>query len=214
VNIAVVPIKELWMSKQRLSPVLTPAERACLSLAMFRDVLTALQRVPSLERVAVVTRDPEVAREAEELGAEVIPEMGFGVNQALSQALERIQRSDVKLLYVPADLPCLMPSEVERLIQESFSYDLVLVPDASGEGTNGLAVHTQDGIQFRLEGKSLAAHTSEGARRGWRTKVFRLETFSWDVDHPADLVRLWRSGAHTQSFEWLRRSGLGGFLDF
>ena len=52
-----VPVKNLADAKQRLSSVLTPAERFALAQAMCEDVLQALARWPSRPPVAVVTSD-------------------------------------------------------------------------------------------------------------------------------------------------------------
>jgi 2-phospho-L-lactate guanylyltransferase len=211
-NIAIVPVKELWVSKQRLSPILTPAERARLSLAMFQDVLSVLGRVRSLDRIGVVTRDPEVAREAEEFHAEVVAEVGFGLNLALAQALELRKPLDWTLIYIPGDVPCLIESEVESLVEASAEYDLVLVPDAERCGTNGLALRPPDLIPFRFEGQSLAAYTAEARKHGWRVRLFPLETLSWDVDLPSDLIHLRRRGSHTRAFQCLKNTALGGMF--
>ena len=68
---ALVPVKALAGAKSRLAPGDRDAiER--LSLAMMGDVIEALLGVPALDRVAVVTPDPTVAREASALGAQAL----------------------------------------------------------------------------------------------------------------------------------------------
>ena len=54
-----VPVKDLVNAKQRLIPLLAPAERAELAQAMLEDVLHALGRA-CVGDVLVVTRDPAV----------------------------------------------------------------------------------------------------------------------------------------------------------
>ncbi len=46
---AVVPVKGLGVSKERLSTVLSPQERKELTLAMLEDVLTALTKLNRYE---------------------------------------------------------------------------------------------------------------------------------------------------------------------
>lgn len=211
-NIAIIPVKELSMSKQRLAPVLTPLERRCLSLAMFQDVVTVLKQARNLDRMAVITRDPEVAREAEELDAEVMAEIGFGLNRALSQALELRKARDWTLIYVPADIPCLASDEVERLIEVALEADVVVVPDARRGGTNALALRSPHEIRFRFEGESLGAHLEEAQRQGWKAELLRLESFAWDVDLPSDLSALRRKGPHTRAFQYLTTTAAGAVL--
>ena len=58
---AVVPLKNIRHAKQRLAPLLTPAERSELMLAMVTDVLTALTQTPGLAGILLVSRAPEAA---------------------------------------------------------------------------------------------------------------------------------------------------------
>ena len=62
--IILVPIKDLRGAKQRLSPLLSPDERAALARAMAEDVFDALVPFVSEPGVAVVTADPWVAQQA------------------------------------------------------------------------------------------------------------------------------------------------------
>ena len=55
---AVVPIKELEGAKQRLAPLLSPAERRALIEVMMGEVLEAVAGARSLAGIVVVTVDP------------------------------------------------------------------------------------------------------------------------------------------------------------
>jgi hypothetical protein len=55
---AVVPVKELAVAKQRLSPCLSPEERRALAKVMLEDVLDAVSAVRQLAGMLVVTVDP------------------------------------------------------------------------------------------------------------------------------------------------------------
>jgi len=58
---AVVPIKRFDAAKQRLSEALTPADRGLLAAAMAADVLEQLASSELIDRVIVVSGEPEVA---------------------------------------------------------------------------------------------------------------------------------------------------------
>ena len=69
---AVVPIKELDGAKQRLAPLLTPAQRRALIEVMMSEVLEAVITTPSLAGVMVVTVDAHATALAKRLGARVV----------------------------------------------------------------------------------------------------------------------------------------------
>ena len=71
---AVVPIKELEGAKQRLAPLLSPAERRALIEVMMGEVLEAVAEARSLAGVLVVTLDPEATALAKRLGARTVAE--------------------------------------------------------------------------------------------------------------------------------------------
>ena len=66
--VAAVPVKDLVNAKQRLVPVLDAPRRSALARAMLADVLRALAGA-GLDRVWVVTREPEAAALARRFGA-------------------------------------------------------------------------------------------------------------------------------------------------
>ena len=69
---AVVPIKRFDAAKQRLSDVLAPADRALLAAAMAADVLEQLAESELIDRVIVVSGEPEVAVLAAKAGVEIV----------------------------------------------------------------------------------------------------------------------------------------------
>src|SRR3990170_7080523 len=85
---ALVPLKALDQAKRRLAALLSQDERRSLCLAMLEDVLRALQAVPLVDHLAVVSPDPAVLARVRALGAEAMaePPVCRGVNQALAHA--------------------------------------------------------------------------------------------------------------------------------
>ena len=54
---AVIPVKSFDNAKQRLSALLTDAERKALSYAMLEDVLIAIEACPLVDQCLLVTKD-------------------------------------------------------------------------------------------------------------------------------------------------------------
>jgi 2-phospho-L-lactate guanylyltransferase (CobY/MobA/RfbA family) len=53
---AIVPVKKLQISKERLSTILSPRERKSLTVVMLEDVLKAL-RSSAINRIVVIGHD-------------------------------------------------------------------------------------------------------------------------------------------------------------
>src|SRR3989304_10434843 len=99
---AIVPAKALDQAKGRLAILLSEEERRQLAIAMLEDVLRALQAVPRLDPIAVVSPDADVLARARALGAQPIaePRQSRGINQALAHALGLISSPGIDALLV------------------------------------------------------------------------------------------------------------------
>src|SRR5215212_1937509 len=75
--LALVPVKTFKAAKQRLSAMLTAAEREALSAAMLSDVLRVLSGHDGIERVAICAADPAVAALAHGYGVDYLDETQF-----------------------------------------------------------------------------------------------------------------------------------------
>ena len=89
--VPLVPVKALAEAKGRLHPWLSPLERRLLAIAMFEDVVAALQATPGLAVPLVISPDREMWRRAEAIGCRVVeePAAGEGLNAALAAAATR-----------------------------------------------------------------------------------------------------------------------------
>jgi 2-phospho-L-lactate guanylyltransferase len=112
-----VPVKDLVNAKQRLLPILEPAERAALAQAMLRDVLHALTGA-HLDAVWVVTRDPAVIAAARPLGAEIVSEAAnAGHTAAVAHAQTQAAGRGARVFAtVPGDVPCVTAEEIRALV--------------------------------------------------------------------------------------------------
>jgi 2-phospho-L-lactate/phosphoenolpyruvate guanylyltransferase len=131
-------VKALAEAKGRLAPEVGPLQRRLLAIAMFEDVVAALQAVAGLDRPVVVSPDREVWRRADAMGCRVVEEPpGAGdLNGALAAAAATTDGSG--LLVVAADLPLASAAGLERVLAAATA-PVAVVPSHDGGGTNVLA---------------------------------------------------------------------------
>ena len=190
---ALLPVRALANAKGRLGASLTPAQREDLTREMLADMIGALARAHSIEITFVVSGDARVLDDARRLGAEPLAEGEVrGLNPAVAAAAALLEtRGVTRLLTIPGDVPLLDALEVDRLLAvDPIAYPVVLVPSASGTGTNALLTSPPTVIPPRFEGASLAAHVALCAERGVACRVLDLPSFALDVDTPEDLAEL------------------------
>jgi 2-phospho-L-lactate/phosphoenolpyruvate guanylyltransferase len=137
--VPLVPLKALAEAKGRLAPAVGPLQRRLLAIAMFEDVIAALQAVPALAAPVVVSPDREVWRRADAMGCQVVEEPpGPGdLNGALAAAAAAAGDGEA-LLVVAADLPLASAAGLERVLAAAGA-PVAVVPSADGGGTNVLA---------------------------------------------------------------------------
>ncbi|HEY6706508.1 MAG TPA: 2-phospho-L-lactate guanylyltransferase [Actinomycetota bacterium] len=139
--VPLVPVKALAEAKGRLAPTVGPLQRRLLAIAMFEDVVAALQAVPGLDKPVVVSPDREVWRRADAMGCRVVEEPpGAGDLNAALTAAARSLGDESALLVVAADLPLASAAGLQRVLAAAGA-PVVVVPshDDGGGGTNVLA---------------------------------------------------------------------------
>jgi 2-phospho-L-lactate/phosphoenolpyruvate guanylyltransferase len=136
--VPLVPVKALAEAKGRLAPTVGPLQRRLLAIAMFEDVIAALQAVPGLAAPVVVSPDREMWRRADAMGCRVVEEPpGAGdLNRSLASAAAGL--GDGSLLVVAADLPLASAAGLERVLAAAEA-PVAVVPSHDGGGTNVLA---------------------------------------------------------------------------
>ena len=174
-----VPVKDFHQAKVRLSPALTPPERASLARAMAGHVLAAAAPLP----VWVVCDSDEVAEFARGAGAGVLWLPGRGLNGAVNEGVDALAARGVERVVVAhGDLP------LAGDLTWAARLDVVtLVPDRHDEGTNVASVPTAAGFRFSYGPGSFHRHAAEAHRLGLPLRVVREPGLGWDVDLPVDL---------------------------
>jgi 2-phospho-L-lactate guanylyltransferase len=203
---AVVPVKALDASKSRLAGRDREWARD-LSLAMMGDVIEALRQVAALARVAVVTPDPQVARAAEQAGAEALLRDAPGLNASIELAAAELAREPgAGVLVVLGDVAALAADEVARLLEAGAAGGVALAPSRDG-GTSALLRIPRDVIPARFGPDSAKRHREEALRAGVRYVELALPSLAIDVDVSEDAVEILRC----ETLGRRTRAALAGF---
>ena len=186
-TVAILPVKSFGRAKQRLTGGFD--DRPGLAAAMVADVLDALDAVPELDGVIVVTAqavsartDVVIVHDPVEAGQSAAAALGIAT--ALERGFERV-------LLVPGDCPSLNPAEVSSLL--ALRGDVVIVPDRHGTGTNSLLLTPPDVMAPAFGEGSFARHERLAAEAGASFVVAEAGSLELDVDTPDDLAALRRA---------------------
>jgi 2-phospho-L-lactate guanylyltransferase len=206
---AIVPLNVLSKSKARLSPMLIPAEREQLTVAMLKDVLHALQRAKQVHSVTVVSADTRAHVICARYGASFLWEgKRRGLNRGVKLAVRDAQRKGASsVLVIHSDLPLLKPLEVDLFLKQSQGYSVALTPSKDRHGTNALLMSPPDVIRPLFGTNSFQRHLSLARQKSVRAKVLRLKGIGFDVDLPKDLVALMRRPLRNETGQFLQRLG-------
>jgi 2-phospho-L-lactate guanylyltransferase len=201
-TVLAIPVKDLTSAKQRLVPVLTPAERAALARAMLRDVLRAASGA-GFGAVWLITRDPEAAALAGELGIPVVRETeNRGHTSAVAVAQARaVAEGALAFLTVPGDVPCVTAPELVALARAAHEAAPVaaFAASRSGLGTNGAALAPPGLMPLTFGEPSFENHLAAARRLGLVPRRLFLPGLALDIDAADDLAALLADGPATES---------------
>jgi 2-phospho-L-lactate/phosphoenolpyruvate guanylyltransferase len=205
-----VPVKNLADAKQRLSSILSPEERFALARAMCEDVLQALARWQSRPSAAVVTSDSFARDLAARFNFEVVSDDNSGETSAIEMATAFCRERGAKsTLVVPADIPLIDSSELQKIVDCAPPGGTVLVPDAAGRGTNAAWRSPGDLFPLRFGNDSFLPHLAAAKATGLPCVVLELPGIALDVDRPEDLRELAAASGDRRSQKLVRSWNLG-----
>jgi 2-phospho-L-lactate guanylyltransferase len=205
---AVVPIKETAGAKQRLAQALSVELRRSLALAMAEDVLAALAAA-DLAGIAVVTTDPAVADLARRFFARIIDDPSQGETIAVNSAARILAREGHRaILVVPADIPLVTESEIERLIDlHQTCPEFIIAPAHDELGSNAVLCAPPTAVPLEFGDNSFVRHLETARRRGITPKIVHLPGIGLDIDHPRDLARFMQTPSQTRTYAMLKDAG-------
>ncbi|MDX1524498.1 MAG: 2-phospho-L-lactate guanylyltransferase [Anaerolineae bacterium] len=187
--VTIIPAKPFEQAKSRLSPVLTPSERAGLSQRLLIHTINVAR---SVGQVVVISRDKHVRQVAKKNGAWAWVEAGSDLNEALEQATGWITAQGVEAsLIIPSDLPLLTEAALTEMIGLGQTNPaMVIAPCHRQTGTNALFLRPPKLIEFGFGENSFALHRRLARINGCEPVIYRSEVIGLDLDFPEDLAVL------------------------
>jgi 2-phospho-L-lactate guanylyltransferase len=162
----------LWAAKSRLRGAAgdDPAAHARLVLALALDTLAAARAARLVERVVVLSTDPQVAADLAAEGIAVEPDGPRpGLNAALGHGARVLRRDGAAIVgALQADLPALTPAELDAALDAAnaaFAAGAAraFTADADGTGTTLLLAAPGVPLASRFGRDSARLHRESGA---------------------------------------------------
>ncbi len=206
---ALVPIKELTQSKQRLSDVLEAGEREGLVLAMLRDVFTAIHGVSVFDGVLLVSRSSKIRALAREFGADIFSETsGSDHSRAVTEANRYLigRHRTQSSLAISGDVPRITANDIHQVIAHHSR--VTLVPNEGGEGTNAILSSPPNAISYQFGGRSLERHIASTNAAGMSPSIVRNANLALDIDEARDLARAVNDLPPSHTRDYLESSGI------
>jgi 2-phospho-L-lactate guanylyltransferase len=185
--VAIIPMKPLAAGKSRLRWVLTPEERADITIGMLRRVIMAVQGA-SIDPIWIIGGDERVRNVARNFSSLWMPDFGRNLNDTLSKAFQRAFQQGKSALYLPGDLPFIKASDIHGLVGASRRLNnITLAPARRDGGTNGILVPLGLAFQPELGRRSFSKHLSQAARLGISVAICYTPGLGFDLDTLDDL---------------------------
>ena len=195
---AIVPLKIVTSSKQRLANVLTNKQRIQLTLAMAEDVLTILQSCQNIDHIVLVSGDAVAAKLCMKTNAQWLkPSNQEGLNSDLAFACHYAEQQGASsCLILHADLPLLNSKRVDELIEQAqkkalqHKNMLAVVPCKEGSGSNLVYAPLPFPVKFVYGKNSFPQFKQLAMAADIPFHTLAMEDGDLDIDIPADLKSL------------------------
>ena len=214
---AIIPIKNLNETKQRLKAVLNAQERRDFFVAMFEDVLETLMAVSELEQVGVATVCPIAGKIAEKYGASVLStEKDEGQTAAIARTAKILDADGIdSMLMLPGDVPLVTVEEIQTVIEVHENVlssphvpAMTIVPAQDEKGSNCIALSPPNAAPLCFGQNSYFPHLATAQKFGLSLQTVKLPGIGLDIDTPEDLLELCRKPERTRAQEYLRKHNI------
>jgi 2-phospho-L-lactate/phosphoenolpyruvate guanylyltransferase len=195
----VLPVRSISGGKARLGGALDAEERETLILGMLRHIVLTIREWGGAAVTHVVSLDPALLADAASLGADTVRQLDGGLNEAIVAGRRRARQTGATaMLVVPADLPLLDGTSLERLVDAADAAlaagsgrpVVVLAPADARGGTNALLVSPLDVIEPDFGAMSLQCHTQAAADVDATVLMVVDPGLGFDLDTPDDVDRI------------------------
>ena len=189
----VIPIKKLDCVKTRLEKELCLKEREDLCIHMARNMINAAANCSDISRIYVVSPQKDLCRylHADMPVSYICSSQDTGLNQAARIAGARLMADGMDtMIFLHGDLPFITIGNLELLCRKALEYQVVLVADMKGEGTNGVVLTPPDVVETAFGADSLEKHMKICSQNRLAPYLVKEYGISQDIDQPCDLAAL------------------------
>jgi len=181
---------------------------------MLEDILRTVESTRHVHQTVVVSNDPEVFQVAKNFEAVYLREGKTGLNEAVSETISWcIGRGATSVLVLPADIPLVTPTDLNRMLVLRERASMVISPSRSGKGTNALLLTPPNACPTFYGPYSFQRHLEEASKRRISLCRFRSQRIALDVDTVEDLTDFISTNAkETSAYKLLDKIGLPGKL--
>lgn len=199
--LTIIPVSKFSEAKTRLSPSLSPTEREKLLKSMLMDVTNALKEY--VDEIIVISSDKDVLDFADSLKISSISENDDvdGLNDALNQVINLFKNDYDKMIIIPADIPLISFTNLNKLINNVKQYDVLIAP-SKGAGTNVLSFKPGS-INLQFGEYSFFKHLNEVHNKNLSYKIYESFYLSLDVNTSEDLGEIILHGTNTCTQNYL-----------
>ena len=208
-----IPVKSLANAKQRLASMLDQPTRTRLAQAMLFDVLEMLHTCVSPAEVSIVTSDPFAVELSRRFEFQIIADnANRSETDAIEMATQFCEDQGIdSTLVIPADIPLVQASEIERILEGAPVEGSVLVPAADGRGTNAAFRRPAGLFPLRFGNDSFKPHLGAARATDKPCVVLSLAGIALDIDNPSDLRQLAEATGETRAQRLVREWDLADF---
>jgi 2-phospho-L-lactate guanylyltransferase len=177
----IIGLKRLAVSKQRLIPHLSQAERRRLMIGMLEAVVAAVHDA-RLGPIALATSEPTAAALAAQLDVAVLSDGDLPWNDGLVHALSLLTTAPDAVLYLAGDLPLVTAAELRQFVVAAPARG-VCVARARDAGTNALLVTPCDALRPMFGApRSSEVHEAAARAAGLPCRIVDIPGLALDVD--------------------------------
>jgi 2-phospho-L-lactate guanylyltransferase len=125
-------------------------------------------------------------------GAAYINEKERGLNPAIGISIKWcIKQGADSILVIPADIPLLSPSDIDRIIElAGYTESVAVLSPSENGGTNALYLRPPNLFPVSYGSNSFKRHIGLALGKGIPVKVYHSSSVAFDIDCQSDLQRL------------------------
>ncbi|MFX1565642.1 MAG: 2-phospho-L-lactate guanylyltransferase [Promethearchaeota archaeon] len=190
--IAIVPIRFLPSTKNRLDRSLAIPKRQRLVQAMLTDVINAIKQSKLITRFVIVTHDKDFLSSFPDPLCEIHKSVVQGLNEELTEYVSQLSQLNCGYaLIILGDLPLLTGTILDDLIWSGIQSNRpVIAKDWKGFGTNVLFFHYPPRFNFKFGEGSFQSHMEEFQHKGFNPIVYHSIATALDIDDASAIRQL------------------------